>query len=328
MTRLLVTGIGAATVALAALPSSAEAQVAVDWQGQVEAGIGVTTNVANTPVPAKDAPFGTPYPHWDGFGDVSPGVQLSLETARTTHTLSYVFDYRYYLVHHESNAVSNGFAYGLTAVLSPTVDLAMGLALAQTQVSAFNVTGAAQSAQALVTTGGNAYLFTGVANQALHVAVSANDTFAEGLAFTANHTLPGAPAPGQTASPSLQTYVASSTFELTHAFQRDSLGGTLGNDALLYPEARTAAATTPGHIDIVHRATLNWRHEFNPEWSSTLAAGALVAYEANATQYIAGNPAGSATVEYATERGQAGVTFEHAAAPNLITQQLPAALGG
>lgn len=313
---------GCALVALAIAPTSAFAQVAFDWQGQVEAGIGVTTNVANTPVPAKDAPFGTPYPHWDGYGNVSPGIQLSFESQRTTHTLSYVFDYRYFFIHHEANAISNSFAYALGAVLSPTVDLAMGINLAQTQVSAFNVAGTAQNAQPLVTSGGNNYLFTGVANQALHVAVSANNTFAEGLAFTVHDTLPVSPGPGQPAPPQFQTYVASGTLGIAHQFSRDSLGGELGTDALIFPEARSFAVTTPGHIDMVHRATLNWHHEFNPEWSSTLAAGVLVAYEANAPATPAWNPAGEASLEYGTERGTAGITFSHAAQPNLITQQL------
>jgi hypothetical protein len=107
-----------------------------------------------------------------------------------------------------------------------------------------------------------------------------------------------------------------------HQFSRDTLGGEIGTDALLFPEQIQPAVVVPGHIDMVHRATLDWHHDYSPEWSSSIAAGVLVAYQANAPKSPAVQPAATASLDYATERGQGGITYTHAAQPNLITQQL------
>ncbi len=296
----------------------ARADVAVEWQGSAAATIGVTTNVANTPIPADDAPDGTPTPEWDGFAAFTPGIQFSFETPRTQQTLSYVFDYRLYFVHSEANAISNGIGYSFNGIVSDTTNFSLGLALSQTQASAFNVVGS-QPATPSLTTSSDAYLFTGSVSQGLSTQTSANDVFSEGLSFTVNDNLP-IDAEGGATNHSL-TYLGSGTLRLNHEFRRDTLGGEIGSDIGVFPETFTAAAETPRHTDVVHRASLDWHHDWSERWSHTLAAGAIVVYETGGLAPVV-NPAGSASLDYASERGSAGLSYAHAAQPNVVLQQM------
>jgi hypothetical protein len=315
--RIAALGLVAAASAIVAEP--ALAQVAVDWQGSASASVGVTSNVANTAVPAKDAPKGTPYPMWDGFGSITPAIELIVETPRTTNTFSYAFDYHFFFLHHEANAVSNTVGYTFAAALSPTVDFTLGLSGAQTQLSVFDVTGTADQARPLATPSGNNYLFTGVVNQAFTVAASDLDTFAEGAAFTANDNVPNGQTvmPGTTPTPSTQTYLGSSTLSYSHSFEYDTLGTTIGNEIGLFPETATGGVTTPAHADLVHRATIDWHRDWSPSWSTSISAGAMVAYVAAKPEPKA-QPDVRASVDYETDLGSAGLEYSHSAQPNVL----------
>lgn len=308
--RVALSGLFAASAISHA--TSATAQTAFDWQGSASATIGVTTNVANTPVPAEDAPAGTPAPQWDGYGALTPGLALSVETARTIQTLSYVFDYRYYFVQHEANAYANNLAYQINIAASDTTNLSFGLTGSQAEASLFNVGGTAAGAT-LLTPGQNNVFSLGF-NQAVTTDLTANDHFGQGLVVIAsNNAIPEAD--------DTQTYVGSATLQLNHDFERDVLGGQLGTDVSVYSEQRALDQITPSHTDIIHRGLATWRHDFSPEWFSNLGGGLMVAYRVDDEFGLAVQPIGNAGLNYASDFGSAGLTLTHAAQPNLLTQQ-------
>ena len=300
----------------------AAAQVATDVQASASAGVGVTTNVANTPVPDRRAPKGSPAPEWDGFGDLLPAVQLVVETPRTTNTFVYALDYHYYFVHHEANAISNSLGYTLGAALSPTTDFALGVSASQTQLSVFNIVGSGQASQPLPTGTGNDYLFTGAANEALTVATSELDTFSEGGSFTATYNLPsGQVAAGTSPTLPTETYLASGTLVYGHSFRSDSLGAEIDTTAGVFPALIGGGAIIPPHTDIEHGATIGWHHAYSDAWSTTLAAGALVAYQA-ADLKPRFQPDGTASVDFAGDQGAADLTYTHAVTPNIILGEM------
>lgn len=299
-------------IACVLVAKTASADVAVEWQGVAAATVGATTNVANTPE-SDD-------PQWDGYASITPGIQFQFETPRTRQSLSYVLDYRLYFVHTEASALSNGLGYAFSADVSPSTVLSLGLGASETQASTFNLVGAAGTTPAL-TTPNDAYLITGYANQALTSEVGPGTNFAEGLSFTINDNIPIA-ADGSVAStsPSL-TYLGSATLSLHHELYRDTLGGSFGSDIAAFPETGTDTTTSPAHTDVSHRAAFDWRHQYSESWSHALEVGALAAYQTKTPVPVV-QPAGSASLEYTTERGSAALGYAHAIQPNLILRQL------
>lgn len=313
--RMLLSALASGLVAHAA-----RADVAVEWQGSAAATVGATTNVANTPEVADGAPDTTPGPEWDGYASVSPGIQFQFETPRTRQSLSYVFDYRLYFVHMEANAISNGLAYALSGDVSPSTVLSLGLGASQTQASAFNIVGSGVTTPTL-TTSSDAYLITGYANQSLSSEVGPGTNFSEGLSFTLNDNIP-IDADGSVSSTGTSlTYLGSATLSLHHELYRDTLGGSIGSDIGAFPKTVTTTSTIDAHTDVTHRAAFDWRHQWSQSWSHTLEVGAIAAYEIKGLTPVV-QPAGSASVEYTTERGTAGLSYTHAMQPNIVLRQL------
>jgi hypothetical protein len=313
-----------ALVCLVAAPIAASrdarADVAVEWQGSAAATIGVTTNVANTPVPADDAPDGTVVPEWDGYASLSPAIAFSFETPRTRQALSYALDYRLYFLHSEANALSNSLGYSFSGDVSEATVLTLGVALGETQASAFNLVGSAAASTPALTTSSDAYLLTGVLSQSLSSQVGVKDTFSEGLTFTLNDNLPIASDGTVTTEPSL-TYLGSGTLSLSHELKWGSIGGSIGSDVGAFPKTGSGTQVIEAHTDVTHHASLDWRHVYSPDWSHLISAGALVAYETTDLSPVV-HPAGSASVDYATEKGSAGLTYSHAAQPNIVLRQM------
>ena len=120
-----------------------------------------------------------------------------------------------------------------------------------------------------------------------------------------------------------QTYLASLTFNYDHQFENDTVGGTLGTDALYFPEQELIGGTREEtHVDMIHRGAVRWHHAFNDYWSSDLAAGAMVGYLANDPSEITAQPEGSAALSFVYGLFTFGALYAHAAQPNLILQQM------
>lgn len=307
--RLL--SLSASSVVALALPAIAHAQVAIEPELQAGATVGVTTNVGNTPVPPEDAPANAPRPEWDGYGQLSPGVRLTFETPRTSHALNYLFNYRFYFTHPEANAIQNTVAYTFGAETSATSALTLGLTGVQTQVSVFDVTG---GAVATPLPGGDNLLYIATASEAVSVDLSEVDSFSQGLTLSATNSV------GEEIQ--TQTYLASVTFNYDHQFENDVVGGTLGTDALYFPEQELIDGTRQDtHVDMIHRGAVRWHHDFSDYWSTDLAAGAMVGYLANDPSNIEVQPEGSAAVNFVYGLFTFGALYAHAGQPNLILQQ-------
>ena len=122
-------------------------------------------------------------------------------------------------------------------------------------------------------------------------------------------------------SPLASCGVSSRSMISMEYFPSHTLGGEIGSDIGVFPETFTGADATPRHTDVVHRAALDWHHDWSEAWSHTVAAGALVVYETDGVSPVV-NPAGSASINYASERGTAALSYAHAAQPNVVQQQM------
>jgi hypothetical protein len=295
----------------------ARADVAIEWQGSAAGTIGVTSNVANTPVPlTKNATE----PEWDGYASVTPGIQFSFETPRTRQTLGAAVDYRLYFVHTEASAFSSSLGYSFNGDVSPEASLTFGLNFSETQASEFNLVGSATTTPALLTTSSDAYLLTGTASQALSVQIGPGTFFSQGLSFVAAENLPLVDGVIDSTTES-QTYIGSGTLALHHELKNDVVGGDIGSDIGAFPPSISGTTSLDAHTDIVHRAELDWRHQYSLDWSTTLTGGVVVAYETSNISPVV-NPTGTATLDFANGKGSAALSYSHGVQPNLVLHQM------
>lgn len=296
-----------------AVPASA--QVAVDWQVTGSATIGVTDNVANTPEAPENPPEGTVVPQPDGFVTLSPSVEVTFETARATQSIGWALGYQAYFLHPEANTFSNGLSYGLAAPVAPGTDLTFGLSGSQANLATFNLVTPSSGAVITPTEGGDSLIFTVGAGQGLSTELSETVIFTEGLSGSYAHTfIDGAE--------DTRTYVGSIIFGIAKQWEVDTLTTSIGTDVQLTPEQVTAAGVLPELVQVLHRADVNWSHQWSLDWSTLLGVGALTGYDAAASDIeIVPHPIWRGAINYGTDIGTAALAYEHNVQPNLLLRQ-------
>jgi hypothetical protein len=295
------------------LSGEARAQVDTRWQAGMNAQVGVTDNVAQTPDPAEGDPNAVS-PEADGLGIVSPSVALIMETAGASHTLAYAFGATLYFTHPEANSYSNGISYTSRYVLSPTVDLALGVGAAYTQTNAFNILNGAAATVVGVQPADPVEVVSFTAAQGLEIALSDVWSLNETVAGTAllqvgNDT---------------RNYLLTGTVGATREFTLDTFGMGVGADFLFQPESEAAAENR----QLILRAFGSWTRALSEDWSSTLSAGGILArqlgqaVDENAlpipSQTVV-QPYGRAGIDFQNDFGTAGFSVEHTVAPNVLT---------
>lgn len=296
----------------------ASAQVAVDWQVSGSAGVGVTDNVANTPEPPDDAGDDVVRPQPDGFVNLSPALEVTFETAAATQSLGWAFSYIAYFLHPEANTISNGLAYGVRAPVGPGTELTFGLSGAQANLATFNLVSPSSATPVTPTEGGDSQVFTVGVSQGLSAELSETLSFSEGIAASYGHTLVA-----EAEDP--KTYIVSGTLGLTKQLERDALTWSVGSDAQISPEQAVGAITQAELAQVFHRVDFGWTRQWALDWSTTLGVGALVGYDAAASDIdVTPHPSWRASVNYGNDIGTAALAYEHTVQPNLLLRQATA----
>jgi hypothetical protein len=291
--------------------TNALAQTAVEWQSSLTVGVGFTDNIANTPPLEEGAPEGAVGPQADAFATLNPGIGFLFETPSITHELAYAFGLNLYFRFLEATAYSNSLSYGLRAPVGEATELMAGVSGSQSTLSVFNLAGPARSTPVDASGGGDTVLLTATASQGLRHEINPSWSFGQGLSATAARTLvPDAD--------DLESYVLSGTLGLSYALSEGEIGASVSNDTMIIPRGGGIGAEDATRIQNVHTAQLSWRHPWTDDWSTSISAGALVAYTADDPGDMFAHPAGSASVDYLTDRGSAQLAYSHGAAPNLL----------
>jgi hypothetical protein len=314
-----------------ALPGSA--QVAVDWQVTVGASVGVTDNVANTPEPPDDPPEGTIEPQPDGFGSLTPSVEVTFESPGATQSLGWAFGYNFFFTHPEANTFSNALFYGVRAPVSPAVELAFGVTGSQTNLSTFNLVTSSANTPVTPNTGGDSLLFSAGVSQGISVEMTESSYFYEAASFGYTHTWID---PGDDA----RTYVASGSLGFSKQFEYDTLLWDLGTTSQITPEqvipagtqnvdgeVTTEDTTLPQLVEVLHGANMNWARQWSDDWSTLLGIGAIVGYDAAAEGddfVVLPHPTWRAALNYGNTLGTAALSYEHTVQPNLLLRQVTA----
>ncbi len=318
--------LAAASAAAAALVASGVAEAQVDPRWQVGASVqgGITDNVAQTPDPDPDDPDAV-QPQTDGLLVLSPTIALILDAESSTHTFAYGFGTTLYFQNPEANSYSNGLSWASIFQLSETVDLALGAAGTYAQTGAFNLLGGADATNVAIQPAGLVEVISVGVTQGLEVAIDENWSFNQTLGGTAIFQL----------DQPRRTNLLSASVGLTREFQYDTLGGNFGAELLRQPavdpfvdDEGIENPGSPSNTQLILRLTGSWTHALSERWSTTLAAGGLLALQLGEAFDENGDPVnpppvaqpyGLASIDFTDDFGSAGLQIQHDVSPNVLT---------
>jgi len=313
--RGFVLSTSVATLALVAIAPLGEAFAQVDtrYQAGMSVQVGVTDNVAQAPDVAEGDVNAVP-PQADGLAVLSPSVALVFETANASHTLAYGFGATLYFMNSEANAYSNGLSYTSRFALSPTVDLALGVGAAYTQTNAFNILAGANAVAVGLQPADAIEVISLTAAQGIEIALTD--------VWSMNQTASGTTL--LQLSTETRNYLLGASVGATREFTLDTFGMGVGADFLVQPAADGVA----GNNQLILRATGTWTHALSDQWSTTVAAGGVLANQVGQAIDAVGvpipstpviQPYGLAAINFQDDFGTAGFSIEHNVTPNLLT---------
>lgn len=299
----------------------AYAQVGVDWEVGGIATLGFTSNPTGTPEPTDEDPD-APGPQPDGFLTVMPQFRLTMETRDATHTLGYALGYTLYFVNIETSQFTQTLAYGVTGSPSEGTTVSFALSGGQSTTSQFALVNAAQGGQAQGTPTSDNILLT--AGSGLGVSAQASETVYVNWAVSGAyaHTLIPDDEDTLATEEDTKTTTGSMSFSVGNSWERDSLGFTQSNDMQWSPAQPIGDVDVDDSIQLLHRASLDWVHQFSWVLQSQITAGALMAYDIYALRTPTPNPVARASLVWTPRRGNLSVSYSHDAAPNLLLQQI------
>lgn len=285
-------------------------------QGSVQAGY--TDNVAQAPDeqvlpddPERDA---------DGFLILSPTVAMLIEDAKVLHTFAYGFGATLYFTHSEANSYSHGVSYVSRWNLTPATDLALGLSGAYTSTAAFNLLGGADQTTVGLLPGGEAVEVISVAvTEGIEHAIDDNWSVNQTASAVGLFTL------GQVQ----RNFLFSASGGLERGFEYHTLGASLSGEVLWTPTVEDDAGNEiRGNQTLIARLAGTWSYRLNDYWTSNVAAGGLMATQLGEARNEEGEvvdatpivqPYGLASIDFADELGNAGLSVEHNVSPNVLT---------
>jgi hypothetical protein len=257
---------------------------------------------------------------------LSPSLVALIDTPRTENTLTYGLSVAVPFLVRANPGVnraqltySNRLTYAGHYALSEVTTMTLGGGLTESPINTFIPSQDPTAAPIETTPAGSAVLITAHATEGFSRQVSDRNTFSQTGAFTYGH-------PVDPTSSRAQTYSATNSFAFNHTFYRDTLGVMLTdqfNHFTVSQAAATEAIQTPpvlpAHTSWVNTLALNWQHPFTEAFSSTIVAGATQTLSPQAAVFMQVQPTGSLTLSYNFLLATAGLSYAHAAAPNLNT---------
>jgi hypothetical protein len=248
------------------------------------------------------------------FWMLSPGVVLALESPRALQHVGYRYEYDLYFTRGASSSSSNRLDYRGFFDLSRRVNLVLGAAATQSDRFA-SVAFAAPGAGTVgaVPTGTGSFLQAS-ANQAFGFDV------AEGWrAWQSGNGVFDTPLSSTRTRPT--TVGAGTRVGIERNFLADAIGVEARVDYTVIRNGVTVGGERLGlQRQLTTGGVVRWRHDWTPDLSSSAEAGALRVMRLN-TDGRAWTPVGLATLAYATEDGDAQLTYGHTLATNALLGQ-------
>lgn len=291
------------------LSSSAAAAVEPRLQAVGQSSVGFTDNAQAVP----RAENGETARVRSLFWMLSPGLVLALESPRALQHVGYRYEYDLYFNSGASSSSSNRLDYRGFFDLSPRVNLVLGAAATQSDRFA-SVAFAAPGAGTVgaVPAGTGSFLQT-AADEALGFDVAEAWRAWQSGSVVFGTPLSGAQTP-TTAGVAMRAGIE-------RGFLADAIGAEARGDYTVIQDGVGAAGE---QLDVQRQLTTGgvalWRHDWGPELSSSAEAGAMRAKRLS-THRSAWTPVGMATLAYATEEGDAQLTYAHTFATNALLGQ-------
>jgi hypothetical protein len=255
----------------------------------------------------------------DTFVQVRPGVILAYETPRMVHELIVEVEALDYIRNYDDESIN--FHGGYRARLDPTPRstftlLANGLTGRLSQLESYS---APADTGVALTPAGKVNVESADASELYNYTISPALRFTQSLEGRFADT-------NDNVTQDVTSYEGGATVGLDRTWRDDTLGLEVGAVVLHLQRLGPISAVGFDRLDrqVDPHATLNWRHDFNKRWSSSLTAGALAVQPFNVDPLLATTrsraffPVVSGTVAYTDDWGKALFTAGHVVTPNLF----------
>lgn len=247
------------------------------------------------------------------FWMLSPGLVMALESPRMLQHLGYRYEYDLYFNSGTSSSSSNRLDYRGFFDLSQRVSLVLGAAATQSDRFASVAFAAPGAGTVGAVPAGTGSFLQASADQAFSFDVAEAWRAWQSGNVVFDTPLSGAEAP--------TTAGAAMRLGIERSFLADAVGAEARVD---YTVIRNGVSVEGEQLEVQRQLTMGgvgrWRHDWSLELSSSAEAGALRVIRLN-TQGQAWTPVGLATLAYATEDGDAQLTYGHTLATNALLGQ-------
>lgn len=265
-----------------------------------EGAIGWTDNVSSSP---DDPVAGVPEKSAGSFAVLSPGLVLAGGTARFMQRLAFTHSVSLFFTDSGATSLSNRLDYrGLYAV-SRRVDLVLGSSLVQTQAHTAGVVSAPGASELSAALSGTGSFLVGTADEYLSYDMAPGWRGYQGVGVLGATPLFGAEAP--------RTGEVGGRLGLEHHYRAESFGLELGARYTVLEDGALADGTRVGvQRQLVGTGLGRWRHDFGYFFTGSAEAGAMRVQRLNAGRGF-WHPVGGASLAYATETGDAELSYAH-----------------
>lgn len=296
----------AAIALTACLLGSAPAYATPHLQGIAESSIGFTDN-------AQASPNGSDVRTSSFFWMLSPGAALVLASQRQVQRLSYRYEYDFYFNRNTSSSSTNRLDYRGFFELSPRANLALGANATQSDrfnKVAFSAPGSA-AVGALPT--GTGTFIQGAADEALSL-----DLAESWRGWQTANVLGDTPLFDTVAPKTLSTGLR---LGVERSFLADALGvEARGDYTVVSGSLRLDGTPAEVQRQLTGGGIALWRHDWSRDITSSAEAGALRVERLNTDRGF-WTPAARAALSYATEQGDAQLSYAHTVTTNTLLGQ-------
>jgi hypothetical protein len=296
-------------VAMASTPRLAFADPKL--QGVGETSLGYTDNIQSAP--SVLILNGTPKSD-GGFLVLRPAVVLASASARSIHRLKYTYTYDLFFQRTSASSSSNQLEYRGFFDLSPRLDLVVGANAVQSDnSSSITLTPPGAGAVNATATGSGAFLSATI-DELLSADLGPGIRGYEGVSVTEQTPI------FDTVAPS--TFAPASRIGAERSFKRDAIGAEARAEySLVEGSLRPPNGTPLGpQRQIIGTGVGLWRHDWGRDFTSRVEAGVLRVQRLNTGRGF-WEPAGSASLTYVTEAGDAAISYAHYVTTNPLLGQ-------
>jgi hypothetical protein len=300
----------AVAFALGALSPSRLAHADPKLQGIGTAFVGYTDNIQSAP----DVPIPGGAPKSSGaFLLLSPGVVLASASDRAIHRLKYAYTYDLFFQQASASTSSNQLEYRAFFDLSPRAALVVGASAIQSNQYAALVLTAPGAGAVNATQSGSGAFLAATADELMSFDLGPGLRGYEGIAVTEQTPIFGTVAP--------RTFAPAARVGGERTFQADAVGAEARAEYSLIEGSLNPDGTALGvQRQFIGTGVGLWRHDWGRDFTSRVEAGVLRVQRLNTGRGF-WEPAGTASLAYVTELGDADLTYAHLVTTNPLLGQ-------